>query len=80
MSPTTIVLADDHAVMRRGLRMLLDAEHDLEVLAEAGDIQSVFVAVRTHRPDVLKEVAEQLVRAIRAVAGGSAQGFNDPAR
>jgi DNA-binding NarL/FixJ family response regulator len=75
------VLADDHAVMRRGLRMLLDAEHDLEVLAEAGDIQSVFVAVRTHRPDVLKEVAaEQLVRAIRAVAGGSAQGFNDPAR
>jgi DNA-binding NarL/FixJ family response regulator len=32
-----ILLADDHAVVRRGLRMVLDAEPDLEVLAEAGD-------------------------------------------
>jgi DNA-binding NarL/FixJ family response regulator len=32
-----ILLADDHAVVRRGLRMVLDAEPDLEVVAEAGD-------------------------------------------
>jgi DNA-binding NarL/FixJ family response regulator len=32
-----VLLADDHAVVRRGLRMVLDAEPDLEVVAEAGD-------------------------------------------
>jgi DNA-binding NarL/FixJ family response regulator len=34
---TRILLADDHAVVRLGLRRVLDAEHDLEVVAEAGD-------------------------------------------
>ena len=34
---TRILLADDHAVVRRGLRLVLDGEPDLEVLAEAGD-------------------------------------------
>jgi DNA-binding NarL/FixJ family response regulator len=34
---TRILLADDHAVVRHGLRMVLDAEPDLEVVAEAGD-------------------------------------------
>jgi len=41
MTPTPlkarILLADDHAVVRRGLRLVLDAEPDLEVVAEAGD-------------------------------------------
>ena len=36
-SRTRILLADDHAVVRRGLRFVLDAEPDLEVVAEAGD-------------------------------------------
>ena len=34
---TRVLLADDHALVRRGLRMVLDAEADLEVVAEAGD-------------------------------------------
>jgi DNA-binding NarL/FixJ family response regulator len=34
---TRILLADDHALVRRGLRLVLDAEPDLEVVAEAGD-------------------------------------------
>ncbi len=34
---TRILLADDHAVVRRGLRLVLDAEPDLKVVAEAGD-------------------------------------------
>ncbi|WP_077490872.1 response regulator [Sinomonas mesophila] len=35
--PTRILLADDHALVRRGLRLILDAEPDLTVVAEAGD-------------------------------------------
>jgi two-component system, NarL family, response regulator NreC len=50
---TTIVLADDHAVVRSGLRMLLDAEPDFEVVAEAGDMQSATRYVRGQRPSVL---------------------------
>jgi DNA-binding NarL/FixJ family response regulator len=34
---TRILLADDHSMVRRGLRLVLDAEPDLEVVAEAGD-------------------------------------------
>jgi two-component system, NarL family, response regulator NreC len=39
--------------MRKGLRMLLEAETDFQVLADVGDIQSVFRDVRTYRPAVL---------------------------
>ena len=35
--PTRILLADDHAVVRRGLRLVLEGEPDLRVVAEAGD-------------------------------------------
>ena len=48
-----IVLADDHAVVRSGLRLLLDAEDDLEVVAEAGDAESALRSVLGHKPDVL---------------------------
>jgi two-component system, NarL family, response regulator NreC len=48
-----IVLADDHAVVRSALRMLLDAEGDLEVVAEAGDVDSAVRYVRGHQPNVL---------------------------
>ena len=50
---TTIVIADDHAVVRSGLRMLLDAESDLEVVAEAGDVESARRYVLGHKPNVL---------------------------
>jgi len=53
MAQVRIVLADDHAVVRAGLRLLLDAESDLTVLAEAGDIETAGRMVRAHRPDVL---------------------------
>jgi DNA-binding NarL/FixJ family response regulator len=44
---TRILLADDHAVVRRGLRLVLDSEPDLEVVAEAGDgAEAVERAVR----------------------------------
>jgi len=50
---TKIVLADDHVVVRNGLRMLLDAEEGLEVVAEAGDLDATVRFVGAHRPDVL---------------------------
>jgi two-component system response regulator NreC len=49
----TIVLADDHVVVRRGLRALLDGEDDLEVVAEAGHVADALRFVRAHRPTVL---------------------------
>jgi two-component system response regulator NreC len=52
-APITLVIADDHAIVRSGLRMLLDAEPDFEVAAEAGDVQSALQYVRAHRPRVL---------------------------
>ncbi len=48
-----IVLADDHAVVRSGLRMLLDSEGDFEVVAEASDVKSARRYARGHHPRVL---------------------------
>ena len=48
-----IVLADDHAVVRHGLRLLLDSEPDFEVVAEAGDVEAARRYVRGHHPAVL---------------------------
>jgi two-component system response regulator NreC len=50
---TTIVLADDHTVVRNALRMLLDAEPGFEVVAEAGDVDTAVRYVRGHKPTVL---------------------------
>jgi two-component system, NarL family, response regulator NreC len=51
--PIRIVLADDHAVVRTGLRMLLDSESDFEVVAEASDVDSARRYVLGHHPRVL---------------------------
>jgi len=50
---TRIVLADDHGVVRAGLRLLLDAEPGFEVVAEAADVDGALRAVLGHKPDVL---------------------------
>ena len=51
--PITVVLADDHAVVRAGLRLLLDAEDGIEVVGEAGDFPGAVSAVEAHRPAIL---------------------------
>jgi len=43
-APTRILLADDHALVRRGLRLILDAEPDLVVVAEAADGEQAIAA------------------------------------
>jgi two-component system, NarL family, response regulator NreC len=50
---TTVLIADDHAVVRSGLKALLDAEPGFEVSAEAGDVRTAMTLVRAQRPDVL---------------------------
>ena len=49
----TIVLADDHEVVRAGLHLLLDAEPGFSVVAEAGDVALTERRVAAHRPSVL---------------------------
>jgi two-component system, NarL family, response regulator NreC len=51
--PIRVVLADDHTLMRRSLSLLLDAEDDVEVIAEASDLATVVSHVGRHRPNVL---------------------------
>jgi DNA-binding NarL/FixJ family response regulator len=48
-----VVLADDQALVRRGFRLILEAEPDIEVVAEAEDGQQAIDAVRRHRPAVV---------------------------
>jgi len=48
-----IVLADDHAVVRSGLRLLLDSQPDFTVVAEASDVEGAGRYVRGHHPRVL---------------------------
>jgi two-component system response regulator NreC len=49
----TIVLADDHQVVRAGLRLLLQGVEGMHVVGEAGDVPGALRLVETRRPDVL---------------------------
>ena len=50
--PISVVLADDQELVRSGFAMILGAQPDIEVVAEAGDGTAALAAVREHRPDV----------------------------
>jgi DNA-binding NarL/FixJ family response regulator len=47
------VLADDHYLVREGLRRLLETQPDLEIVAACGDLEELLSAVETERPDVV---------------------------
>ena len=49
----SLVLADDHEVVRAGLRLLLQNEEGIHVIGEAGDVPGALHLVQTRRPDVL---------------------------
>jgi two-component system, NarL family, response regulator NreC len=53
MTAISVLLADDHAVLRTGLAMLLNAQPDLEVVGEAGDGEEAAALVREIKPDVV---------------------------
>jgi two-component system, NarL family, response regulator NreC len=50
---TSVIIADDHAVVRKGLRLLIDAEPGLRVVAEAGTVPDAVRKTRAHRAGVL---------------------------
>ena len=53
MTPIRVLIADDHSVLRAGLRMLLDAQGDFEVVGEAADGREVSRRARELSPDVV---------------------------
>jgi two-component system, NarL family, response regulator NreC len=50
---TRILIVDDHAVVRSGLRLLLSAQDDLEVVGEAGNARDAIFEARSTKPDVI---------------------------
>jgi DNA-binding NarL/FixJ family response regulator len=51
--PIRVVVSDDHELFRRGLKMVLEAEDDIQVVAEAADGQEAVARVEEHVPDVV---------------------------
>ncbi len=52
-APVRLVIVDDHAIIRSGLRTMLERDDGLAVVGEAGTAAEAREAVRTHRPDVV---------------------------
>jgi two-component system, NarL family, response regulator NreC len=51
--PVRVLIVDDHAVVRAGLRMLVDAEDDLEAVGEAGNVRDAVFESRSLEPDLI---------------------------
>ena len=67
MARVRIMLADDHTLVRQGLRKLLEERPDWEVIAEAGDGREAVRLAEQHKPDVaILDVAMPLLNGIEA--------------
>ncbi len=53
MIPISIMLVEDHLIVREGLKMLLSTDDDITVVAEAGDAQEAYESAKKHRPQVI---------------------------
>ncbi len=52
-APIRVILAEDHTIVREGLRALLSVRDDIDVVAEVGNGRAAVEAVGVHRPDVI---------------------------
>jgi DNA-binding NarL/FixJ family response regulator len=69
MSPVRIVLADDHTIVRKGLRVLLERQSDLLILGEASNGREAIEVSREQSPDVVvMDVAMPIMNGIEATA------------
>jgi len=69
MTPIRVVLADDHALVRAGIRALLENIEGVAVVAEAGDGRAALRAVAEHQPDVvLMDIAMAGLNGLEATA------------
>ena len=66
--PIRLVIAEDHLLVREGVRRLLETDPDLEVAAVCGDLDSLLAAVEAEHPDVV-------VTDIRMPPGNSDEGI-----
>jgi DNA-binding NarL/FixJ family response regulator len=71
--PIRVVLAEDHYLVREGVRGLLDSQADIEVVAVCGDLDSLLAAVEAEHPDVV-------VTDIRMPPGNADEGIQAAAR
>jgi two-component system response regulator NreC len=51
--PIRLLIVDDHAIVRAGLRLLVDAEEDLQTVGEAGNVREAVFEARSSKPDVI---------------------------
>ena len=66
--PIRLVVADDHLLVREGLRRVLETQPDIEIAAVCDDLDSLLAAVERERPDVV-------VTDIRMPPGNSDEGI-----
>jgi DNA-binding NarL/FixJ family response regulator len=74
MTPIRILLADDHTVVRKGLRLLLEGQPEFQVVAEAADGREAVAQAEQHRPDVaVLDIAMPVLNGIEAARQISAK-------
>jgi two-component system, NarL family, response regulator NreC len=74
MKPIRILLADDHTVVRKGLRLLLESQPDFQVIADAADGREAVTLAERHQPDVVVlDVAMPALNGIEAARQISAK-------
>jgi DNA-binding NarL/FixJ family response regulator len=74
MNPIRILLADDHTVIRKGLRLLLESQTGFKVIAEASDGRETVAQAELHQPDVVVlDVAMPTLNGIEAARQISAK-------
>lgn len=77
--PLTIVIADDHAIVRQGLRLMLEAEEELSIVGEASDLEETYRLLQATAPSVLvldlhmrRELSLSTITELRVASPGTA--------